>query len=169
MHIVNDLARDERRQIRAVARELLDDRRAEERIFLTGRQEHGVQLRIDLLVDERHLKLVFKVRVRAQALDDHRTLREGLGVFGEQAVERVHLHIGEAADDAARERHALLAGKHGVQLAGVGHDAHDDAVENAGRAADDVQVAEREWGQSCRDKWLFHRGSPCIQIHGSLP
>ena len=63
-------------------------------------------------------------------------------------------------DDAARERHALLAGKHGVQLAGVGHDAHDDAVENAGRAADDVQVAEGNGVKAAGVNRCFHAWIP---------
>ena len=57
----------------------------------------------------------------------------------EQRMEGDDLHLGHALDRGTGHGHPLLEAEDRL-LAGVGGDAEDDPVEQAGRAGDDVRV-----------------------------
>lgn len=56
------------------------------------RQEHGVQLGVELVVDERHLELMLKVGHGAKSLDDHAALL-ALCVIRKQLVGMLDLDV----------------------------------------------------------------------------
>ena len=71
-----------------------DDGGAEIGILFAGRQKHGLQLGVQLAIDDRHLNLLFKIGHRPQALHHHMG-PPALGVSGQQITGKIHLYIGK--------------------------------------------------------------------------
>ena len=65
LKVRNDLCGQEIRKIRAIAGQLLHQTGAEEHILAGSRQEHGVKLRVDLAVDQRHLEFIVKTTLHS--------------------------------------------------------------------------------------------------------
>src|SRR5262249_38036254 len=90
-----------------------------------------------------HLELPFEVGDHAEALDDR--LRVPLArEFDHELAEDVDLDVGEAGERVAEKLHALLDGEHRLLVLRRPHDADDDAVEDPGRAREEVDVAVRD-------------------------
>ena len=103
-----------------------------------GCQEHRIQSRIELVVDQRHLKFLFKIGGGPQALYDH--IHAMLPrVFGQQLTRTVRLNIGQFLRHPADHSHTFLRGKHRFFF-GVDHHAHDQPVKDTGGALDDVEM-----------------------------
>src|SRR5205085_8365838 len=86
-------------------------------------------------------QLVLEVGHGPQALDDGGDAPIE-GVVDQQAVELVDLEIGQVGGDLGQHLGALDDGEYGG-LVGVLHHRHQDLVEEAGGALDDVEVPER--------------------------
>ena len=61
-------------------------------------QKHGIQVWVDILVDERHLELIFKIRARTKPLDDY-AAAFSLGILSQKFAGAVHLNVGQVCGD----------------------------------------------------------------------
>ena len=91
-------------------------------------------------VHQGHLHLVLEVRDGAQAAHDHARLLDAR-VVDEQAAEGVHLDVRQVGEDLAGQSRSAPSTWKQRRLLDVHEDRHDDALEQARAARDDVDVA----------------------------
>src|SRR5437764_12093358 len=130
------------RDRRAEAGDFLDEARGDVRVLLVRHEEHRLDGRPELPVHERHLELVLEVRDGADAAHDAVGALAGDQV-DEEPVERDDAQVRAHAEVRRRLVDHLEALLHGEErlLRGIGHDGHDDLVEDREAALDDVHVA----------------------------
>ena len=112
-------------------------------MVLAGHEEEGLDLGRELAVRERHLELVLEVAVGAEAAQDDAGADRAAEV-DEHALHHADLDVAERARGLAGHLDALRAREEGAGLPLAGGDGEDDAVEDAARALDQVEVAERD-------------------------
>jgi len=100
-----------------------------------------------------HLELPLEVRDDAQALHHRRGVVLACEL-DDKLGEDVHDDVLALVQRVLEERDALLDGEQRLLVGGVTDNAHDDAVEDRGRATDDVDVPVRDgvvgpWADGC--------------------
>ena len=105
-------------------------------------QEDGLDGPVELPVDQRHLKLVFKVR-RSSEPSNHRLRLAFPGMVHEESIERLHANALEPPGSILH--HFDSMGKVEQRpFTGVRGDGHDHGVKYLKTAGDDVGVAVRD-------------------------
>src|SRR5207247_9955533 len=112
-------------------------------------QKHRVDVRCELSIHQRLLKLCVEVRIRAQALDQRRRPARA-GELNRQALEARDLDSVPAFQRFLDQLDPLLDSEQMLPLFGVGSDRDDNTVEDAERAVDDVEVAVGERVEAAR-------------------
>ena len=85
------------RDIAAVVRNVLYDRRAQIGVARVTRQKDGIKLGVELSVRQRHLEFILEVRYRTQSPYNCRSA-EGLRALRQQPVTSDHLDVRDIAD-----------------------------------------------------------------------
>ena len=126
----------------AERRDLLHAARGDEAVLRARHHVHGLDLGRELAVQVVHLELPLEVRDHAQPL--HHRLRV---VLAREVDDELGEHVDEdvlaAGQRHLEELHALVYGEQRLLVQRIAHDPHDDAVEDARGAADDVDVTVR--------------------------
>ena len=122
------------------------------------RQKHRLQIRIDALVDQRHLKFIFKIRDSPQPLDEH-IAAVASGVFRHQPVVQIRRHIGQVPGDAPDKFDPLLCGENRM-LPRIRHDTDNQPVKDLRRAFYDVEMAKGDRIKTAGVNRDFHRQLP---------
>lgn len=112
-------------------------------MILARHHEERFDVRCQLPVGERHLKLVFKVAVCAKTAQDDAG-PDLVAEIDEHPVHALHADVGKRANDFARHFNTLLAREHGPYFGGGAGHGENDAVEYARRPLQKVQMAEGE-------------------------
>ena len=133
-----DLLRQEIRKIHIILSQFLHRAGTKVHILMLRCQKHGVQAGVDLMVDQCHLKFVFKIGAGTQAFYDHTTAFPA-GILSQQFRRKFYLHIIQILGNTADHIHTLLLVEHGA-LSGIDHNANDQFIKNFRRTANNVQM-----------------------------
>ena len=123
-----------------MARNVAYNRRTEVQIVLIGHQKDGFRPFVQLLVGERHLKFVLKIRHRAQSLDN----RAGAlfrDIVRQQTVEGVNLDVRQMLCHAPQEICLFLHRKSGF-FGAVHHRRDNQLVKQRRCALDNIQMSQ---------------------------
>ena len=137
-----DARGDEAVDVAAEADDFFDEAGADEGEGFAGQEEDGFDFGTEAAVHEGHLEFVFVVGDGADAADDEAGAAAG-GVVGEQAVEGFDADVFAAGEGFADHFGALVDGEQGG-LGFVAENGDDEVIDDAGGAADDVEVAVGE-------------------------
>jgi hypothetical protein len=156
---------DEAPNIAAQADDLLDETRTDERVGLTGHEADGFDLGTQAAIHEGYLEFVLVVGNGPDAAEENGSV-PGRGIFDEQTIEKIHFDVGKIGrNDLGEHIHAFLDRKKGLFRV-VPEDGDDEAVEKAGSAADEVEMAVGDGiegsGVNCHD--LRHVGEKLLRV-----
>src|SRR5262245_272997 len=124
----------------AEASHLPDQLRGDVRVFLVGHEEDGFYRARELAVHEGHLELVLEVRHRPDPAYDAVGALARDQIDG-QAIERDDPKVVREIAGGLVDHLQPFLHREQWLLAGVGHNGHDQLVEDAETTLDDVQVA----------------------------
>src|SRR6185437_17492 len=142
LEATGDRLRDEGRDVAAVRGDLLDAARGDEADRRARHHVDGLDIGREVPVQLVHLELPLEVGDHAQPLHDRLGLPP-VCELDDELAEDVDLDVVDPADRVTEEGDALVDREHRLLVRGTADDADDDAVEDAGRARDHVDVAVR--------------------------
>ena len=155
-----DLVGDEPFDVAAERGDLLHPARGDERELRARHDVHRLDLGREPVVEAVHLELPLEVRDHAEALH-HRPGAVLAGEVDDELAEDVDDHVRHVRERVLEERDALLDGERRLLVVRITDDADDDRVEDRGRAADHVDVAQGDGveraGVDCDDRaaWVM--------------
>ena len=156
------LVGDEPFDVAAERGDLLHPARRDERELRARHDVHRLDLGREPVVEAVHLELPLEVRDHAEPFH-HRPGAVLAGEVDDELAEDVDDHVRHVRERVLEERDALLDGERRLLVVRIANDADDDRVEDRGRAADHVDVAQGDGveraGVDCDDRAALGHGS----------